>query len=78
MYKRNGTGRRFRAERLPDGAGAYPAYGRQSPCVISAGWRCAYPAYERRNSVRNFCRMALRLSGLQNNAYPFDNTDLPW
>jgi len=28
--------------------------------------------------VRNFCRMALRLSGLQNNAYPFDNTDLPW
>jgi len=39
-------------------------------CATYAGWRCAYPAYERQSTVRSLCRMALRLSGLQNNAYP--------
>ncbi|MDF2625522.1 MAG: hypothetical protein K0S62_3293, partial [Kosakonia cowanii] len=43
-----------------------------------AGWRCAYPAYERQSPVRNLCRMALRLSGLQNNAYAATEEGLPW
>ena len=45
---------------MPDGAALIRPTNR---AVIIAGWRSAYPAYK---PCRGHCRMALRLSGLQN------------
>ena len=53
------------AQPLPDGAALIRPTKDKARCVTFAGWRCAYPAYKRQSTVRNLCRMALRLSGLR-------------
>jgi len=51
---------------MPDGADAYPAYKIVVLLSGNAGWRCAYTAYKIVVLLSGNCRMALRLSGLQN------------